>query len=1124
MANQGSVSIKIDLDNTDVNKKVSESEKKIEDLGDTAKKSLDGADFNDMAKGASRASGSLDELKQSAQQAQDDIEGLGNGMDRLPEQTKPASQGFTVFKGILADLGSSVIQTVIGKVGSLAGSLFDLIDATSEYSTMQAKLSGSATTFGYSVDYAKGQYQEFYKYLGDDQMATNAITNLLGMKVSTDTVSASASAAIGVWSAYGDSIPIESLTESMNESAQVAQVTGTLADAINWARRSNEDWSVAMAGHTEAQKAFNKAIADGETQEDAYSAALAACADTQERADLIAQTLNQTFGQSKQTYDELSQSTLDLNASELRLKDAQANLASSVTPLKTEMNDLKANALNALKPAVDKASGAMQDMIKDVDWDGFGKTAEDAMDTVVDALQFCIDHGEELTSVMKGAGTAFIMYKSSSLLAAGATKTATAALTVFTKGTKAAETAQKALNIAQKGSAWGLLAGLIAGAGVALVSYVGNLIETAKAEDENAVATEEMRQKYEELREQMEQNREAREANIESAQAESAVAETMASKIEELANKEQLSNAEKQLMAGYVDKLNEVMPGLNLQYDEEANKLSISTQEIRNYISASKDMIMAKAYQENMISTAEDLAQAQMDLADAEEQVATNAKASEQAHRELDAAQKAYNDAVKENASNQDELANALDKARLNVQGADQTLKESKDTLSDYQDEVNGLTDEMDAWGDKINEALDTEAMTQKMNELVEGARAAGVEVPEAITQGIKDGQYALPESVEEMTALVNYDTLRQQATDAGYDVPESITEGIKTGELLPSQAVAQMNAWISFNDLLKESSAAGQQVPQWLSNGILSGQYQPQQAVQMMTDIMTFNDLLAKAQEAGIEVPADLAQGVSDGSVLPADAIEQIKQLMIEGAEAEAELQQQGKKNSESLGKGIKDGEASVKTSATQVSNTAVSGLGSGDAYNSGYNLTAGFARGISGGVGLALTAAANVVNQTLAKIRETGGEGSPWKTTTENGLWAMAGLEKGILDNANLPVMAAKLTVDDMGHAMYQTMEDTMSGLPIIMTDSFTAAMPKAESKIVSRVKGLKTKMQDIISSNTAGRVLSNNLQYAGVGSSVVNQTTNNFQQTVNSAKVLRPSEMAREAQKMQRRQKWG
>lgn len=1124
MANQGSVSIKIDLDNTDVNKKVSESEKKIEDLGDTAKKSLDGADFDDMAKGASKASGSLDELKQSAQQAQDDIEGLGNGMDRLPEQTKPATQGFTVFKGILADLGSSVIQTVIGKVGSLAGSLFDLIDATSEYSTMQAKLSGSATTFGYSVDYAKGQYQEFYKYLGDDQMATNAITNLLGMKVSTDTVSASASAAIGIWSAYGDSIPIESLTESMNESAQVAQVTGTLADAINWARRSNEDWSAAMAGHTEAQKAFNKAIADGETQEDAYSAALAACADTQERANLIAQTLNQTFGQSKQTYDELSQSTLDLNASELRLKDAQANLASSVTPLKTEMNDLKANALNALKPAVDKASVAMQDMIKDVDWDRFGKTAEDAMDTVVDALQFCIDHGEELTSVMKGAGTAFIMYKSSALLAAAATKTANAVLEVAEKNTKAATRAQEALNLAQKGSAWGLIAGLIAGAAVALVSYVSNVTEATKTENENAVATEELVEKYQELHDQIEQNQEARQANIEGVENEAAVADVLIDKIEELAGKENKSNAEKELMAGYVDKLNQIYPGLNAQYDKEKDALSLSVQEMRNYVTASKEMILAKAEQQNLIGIAEDIANTEREVAKAEEQVAKNSKDVAAAQKEATDAQNAYNKASEQGEDHLEVYRKRLQDAEQKLKDANKTLEDSKDALQGTKDDLADLNDEFENTQTHIGELIDTETLKQKMNELVEGARVAGVEVPEAITQGIQEGQYALPESVEEMTALVNYDTLHQQATEAGYNVPESITEGIKTGELLPSQAVAQMNAWISFNDLLVKSSAAGQQVPQWISNGILNGQYQPQQAVQMMTDIMTFNDLLAKAEKAGVEIPADLAQGVSDGSILPADAIEQIKQLLIDGAEAEAELQQQGKKNSESLGKGIKDGEPSVKTNAKQVSNSAVNELGSGNAYNSGYNLTSGFAQGISGGVGLALTAAANVVSQTLAKIRETGGEGSPWKTTTENGMWAMAGLEKGILDNANLPVMAAKLTVDDMGHAMYQTMEDTMSGLPRIMTDSFTAAMPKAESKMVSRVKGLKTKMQDIISYSTAGRVLSNNLQYAGVGSSVVNQTTNNFQQTVNSAKVLRPSEMAREAQKMQRRQKWG
>ena len=1123
MANQGSVSIKIDLDNTDVNKKVSESEKKIEDLGDTAKKSLDGADFNDMAKGASRASGSLDELKQSAQQAQDDIEGLGNGMDRLPEQTKPASQGFTVFKGILADLGSSVIQTVIGKVGSLAGSLFDLIDATSEYSSMQAKIAGSANSFGYSVDYAKERYQEFYSYLGDDQMATNAITNLMSMKVSTDTVSSSAKAAIGVWSAYGDSIPIESLTESMNESAQVAKVTGVLADAINWAKRSNEDWSAAMAGHTDAQKAFNDAVSSGLPVEDAYSAALAACADTQERADLIASTLNQTFGESKATYDKLQGSTLKLNESELKLKDAQSQLAQSVTPLKTQLNDLKANALTSLQPAVDKASKSMQDMMKKVDWDKFGDLAEDAMDTVVDAIEFCIDHGEELTSVMKGAGTAFIAYKSSALLAAAATKTASAVLKVVETNTKAATRAQEALNLAQKGSAWGLVAGLIAGAGVALVSYVSSVTEATQVENENALATEELVERYQELHDQIEQNQEARQANIEGVENESAVADVLIGKIEELAGKENKSNAEKELMAGYVDKLNQIYPGLNAQYDKEKDALSLSVQEMRNYVTASKEMILAKAEQQNLIGIAEDIANTEREVAKAEEQVAKNSKDVAAAQKEVADAQEAYNKASAQGEDHLEVYNKRLQDAQQKLKDANKTLEDSKDTLQGTKDDLADLNDEFENTQTHIGELIDTDTLKQKMNELVEGARAAGVEVPEAITQGIQEGQYALPESVDEMIALVNYNSLLEQANQASIQVPETIANGIKTGELLPSQAVAQMNSWISFNDLLTKSSAAGQQIPQWLSSGILAGQYAPQQAVQMMEDLMTFNDLLAKAQEAGVKVPSDLASGVANGSILPADAVEQIKALMVEAAEAGTEMDQKGQKATDSYATGVGKKKSKAKSKAKDVVDSTESEFGKGNASSSGYNLTAGFAQGISSGVNLAVTAAADVVSRTLAKIKQAGGEGSPWKTTRQNGIWAMAGLEKGILDSSNLPVKAAETTVTDMTHAMYTTMESRMASLPKVMADSFMIGMPKAESQMESRIEKMKDKVQGILGSTATSRMLGSNLAYAGVGDTVVNQTTNNFQQTVNSAKVLRPSEMAREAQKMQRRQKW-
>ena len=85
-------------------------------------------------------------------------------------------------------------------------------------------------------------------------MATNAVTNLMGLQTSQESLTSLTDAAIGVWSAYGDSIPIESLTESMNETAQVGQVTGVLADALNWAGISEDDFNSKLANTNSTQE------------------------------------------------------------------------------------------------------------------------------------------------------------------------------------------------------------------------------------------------------------------------------------------------------------------------------------------------------------------------------------------------------------------------------------------------------------------------------------------------------------------------------------------------------------------------------------------------------------------------------------------------------------------------------------------------------------------------------------------------------------------------------------------------------------------------------------------------------------------------------------------------------
>lgn len=298
----------------------------------------------------------LDGFESALNDTGDNIEDVGNSAEQ-------SSDGFTVMKGALADLVSNVIQSAVGAIGDLIGSLFELSEATEEYRQMQAKIEGSADTFGYSAEFATGKYKEFYKYLGDDQMATNAITNLMGLGTSTESVSKLAEGAIGVWASYGDSIPVEGLTEAINETIQCGKVTGTFADTINWAKDSNEQLKSALGGNKDAQKAFTQALKDGETAEDAFNAGLSKITDQQERADVVAKFLNSTYGESKSKYDEMSGSILDANEAELKLKDTQAQLGEAMAPINTAFTNFKAQALEAITPLIKSLADGFMNLL-----------------------------------------------------------------------------------------------------------------------------------------------------------------------------------------------------------------------------------------------------------------------------------------------------------------------------------------------------------------------------------------------------------------------------------------------------------------------------------------------------------------------------------------------------------------------------------------------------------------------------------------------------------------------------------------------------------------------------------------------------------------------------------------
>lgn len=295
---------------------------------------------------------SLQQSKTKLNEAESETEKLTNELKETKNVSDDASDGFSIMKGAVAGFIANAITTGISKIAEFTTQIFEMSEATKEYRSMTAKLSGSANSFGYSLDWVKEKYKELYGYLADDQMTTNAITNLLGLGLKTQSLDSLVNSAIATWSAYGDSIPIESLTEAIAETINVSKVTGTLADTINWASLSNEKWTAILGEGSKAQKAFNATKKEGKPIEDAFSAAISATTDKQERARLVADLLNQTYGQSKQKYDELTGSITEANRAELELKNAQSELGTAIEPVNTAITNMKTKALDAVTPSI----------------------------------------------------------------------------------------------------------------------------------------------------------------------------------------------------------------------------------------------------------------------------------------------------------------------------------------------------------------------------------------------------------------------------------------------------------------------------------------------------------------------------------------------------------------------------------------------------------------------------------------------------------------------------------------------------------------------------------------------------------------------------------------------------
>ena len=244
---------------------------------------------------------------------------LGDNVEDTGEALKDAGDdAFDFGDALKANLtAGAIIEGVKGIAGAIGG----LADETAEYRKIMASLETSSQQAGYSAEETAQSYEKLYGVLGDDQTAATTVANLQAIGLEQKDLTKLTDAAIGAWATYGDSIPIDGLSEAINETIKVGEVTGTFADVLNWAGESEDD--------------FNEKLAAANT--------------STERANIVLDQLaKQGLTDAGKAWQQNNADLVDANKNTLRWQENMAEISTRVTPVLNEVTDGVLDIVDAL--------------------------------------------------------------------------------------------------------------------------------------------------------------------------------------------------------------------------------------------------------------------------------------------------------------------------------------------------------------------------------------------------------------------------------------------------------------------------------------------------------------------------------------------------------------------------------------------------------------------------------------------------------------------------------------------------------------------------------------------------------------------------------------------------------
>lgn len=722
----------------------------VEEAGESAAEAVEDA-MSDVADSVS------DAAKDVGDSASDIGDSIGDGFE---EGTDQASTAIDALAQALLAAG------VTASVKAITDALMDCTQASMEFETAMAKVGTIADESQKPLGDMRNEIlalsSETGKSVGELAEATyQAISASVATESAVDFVGTANKLAVGGFSDTTTAVDI--LTTAINAYGMSADDAAKISDILittqNLGKTSVAQLGASMGMVIPLAAAYNMDLEDLSAS---YALLTANGTQTAQATTYVKAALNELGSTSSVVGSTLKKKTgktfAELMAEGNSLGDVLQVLADSVDGDTTAFNNMWSSSeagvgmlsilnsgtskYNSLVQAMEGSTGAATAAFDKMS--ATGEFAQQRFQNAIENLKIAI--GDELAPVLmelqqSGAdamewATEFVKEHPEVVAAVTALAAALAVLAAALVGLLVVQqvtTAFTKFSAALLANPVGAVAVALTALTAAAVAFGAVMKDRTSESVKNRKAIDQCKDSYDELKDSMEEHAKERKESIKSAKTEAATYQNLADKLYELADKTNKTASDKAQMNTIVDQLNGAMPELGLSIDETTGALNREKSAVDAVIDSMKQQALANAYQEQANKAASDLAEAQIQLSEAEEVLNDLRSQAVKKINEHNAAVQDGTESVQEMASSYAAAGEPVDKYALQLNALNGQIKEQKEVVAGLQ----GTTSEADERYKKIAEkAYEYKTAVEESNQ---GVADSATEMSDEVKQAYED-------------------------------------------------------------------------------------------------------------------------------------------------------------------------------------------------------------------------------------------------------------------------------------------------------------------------------------------------------------------------------------------------